>query len=70
MNAQHRSHYHLGCCRVAISSLARVNEKQPCTLYEALFLKLVTSCLGYSPKHKFCFKNPKVVSMGLGKACL
>lgn len=60
MNAQRRSHYHLGCRRVAKSSLARVNEKQPYTLYEALFAKLVARCQGYSPKHTFRFKNPLI----------
>lgn len=60
MNAQHRGHYHLGCRRIAKSSLARVNEKQPYTLYEALFTKLVTRCQGHSPQHKFRFKNPLI----------
>lgn len=60
MNAQRHSHYHLGCRGVAKSSLARVNEKQPYTLYEALFTKLVARCQGYSPRHKFRFKNPLI----------
>lgn len=58
MNAQSGSHYHLGVRRIAKSSLARVNEKQPFTLYEALFEKLVCRCKGHSPRHKFRFKNP------------
>jgi hypothetical protein len=60
MNAQRRSHYHLGCRRVSKSSLPRVNERHPYTLYEALFAKLVKRCQGYSPKHKFRFKNPLI----------
>ncbi len=58
MNAQGAHHYHLGCRRIARSSLARINEKQPYTLYEALFGKLVARCQGHAPKHKFRFKNP------------
>lgn len=58
INAQSGNLYHLGVRRIAKSSLARVNEKQPYTLYEALFEKLVSRCQGYSPRHKFRFKNP------------
>lgn len=58
MNAQSGSHYHLGVRRIAKSSLARVNEKQPYTLYEALFEKLIGRCRSRSPRHKFRFKNP------------
>lgn len=58
VNAQSANQYHLGVRRIAKSSLARVNENQPYTLYEALFEKLVNRCRGCSPKHKFRFKNP------------
>jgi len=58
MNAQTGSHYHLGVGRIAKSSLARVNENQPYTLYETLFEKLVSRCKSCSPRHKFRFKNP------------
>lgn len=58
MNVQTASHYHLGVRRIAKSSLARVNEKQPHTLYSALFGKLVSRCQALSPRHKFRFKNP------------
>jgi len=58
MNAQTGSHYHLGVSRIAKSSLARVNENQPYTLYEALFEKLASRCGSCSPRHKFRFKNP------------
>jgi putative transposase len=60
LNAQFRSHYHLGCRRVSTSTLARVNEQQPYTLYEALFTKLVERCQSYSPMHKFRFRNPLI----------
>ena len=39
------------------SSLARVNERQPYTLYEALFGKLLKRCQGRAPRHGFRFKN-------------
>jgi putative transposase len=58
MNAQSLNHYHLGCRKIAKSSLVRVNEKQPYTLYEALFQKLVIRCQGCSPRHKFRIKSP------------
>jgi len=58
INAQTGSLYHLGVRRIAKSSLARVNEKQPHTLYEVLFEKLISRCQGRSPRHKFRFKNP------------
>ena len=58
INAQSDSHYHLGVRRIAKSSLARINEKQPYTLYEALFEQLVGQCQSHSPRHKFRFKNP------------
>ena len=40
MNAQSSRLYHLGAQPVARSSLARLNEKQPYTMYEALFAQL------------------------------
>lgn len=49
--------YHLGVNTVSRSSLARVNEQQPHTLYEALFNKLLSRCQGQAPKHGFRFKN-------------
>ncbi|MEE8364834.1 MAG: DUF4372 domain-containing protein [Gammaproteobacteria bacterium] len=58
MNAQAGTHYHLGVRRIAKSSLARVNEKQPYTLYEVLFEKLVRRCQSRTPRHRFRFKNP------------
>ncbi len=49
--------YHLGARPVTRSSLARVNEKQPAALYEALFERLYTRCLAQAPRHGFRFKN-------------
>jgi len=57
INAQTDS-YHLGVGRISKSSLARVNQNQPYTLYEALFGQLLKRCQNLSPGHKFRFKNP------------
>jgi len=39
------------------TSLARVNEAQPYTLYEGLFHKLLSRCQQHAPRHGFRFKN-------------
>ena len=57
LDAQARRLYHLGCRRVTRSTLARVNERQPHTLYEALFGQLYAQCRGRAPGHRFRFKN-------------
>jgi putative transposase len=49
--------YHLGARPVTRSSLARVNEEQPWTLYEALFGRLYGRCQRLAPRHGFRFKN-------------
>lgn len=58
MDAQRTQLYHLGTDRIARSSLARLNQHQPCTLYEALFAQLYARCQGRAPRHGFRFKNP------------
>ncbi len=58
MDAQCAHLYHLGTGRIARSSLARLNQHQPCSLYEALFAKLYARCQGLAPRHGFRFKNP------------
>lgn len=57
MKAQSNRLYHLGATTVARTTLARLNEKQPYTMYEALFSKLYTRCQQLAPKHRFRFKN-------------
>lgn len=57
ISAQTKKLYHLGATIVSRSSLARVNEQQPYTLYEALFGNLVSRCQAFAPKHGFRFKN-------------
>jgi len=49
--------YHLGATIVSRSSLARVNEQQPYTLYEQLAGKLLMQCQNHAPRHGFRFRN-------------
>lgn len=49
--------YHLGVKSVSRSSLSRVNEEQPCALYEELFKTLYKRCQAFAPRHNFRFKN-------------
>lgn len=62
LSAQGRKLYHLGTRGITRSSLARLNEQQPHTLYEALFYKLLSRCQAVAPRHGFRFKN-KLVSL-------
>ena len=62
LTVQSKKLYHLGCVNVSRSSLSRVNEQQPYTLYEALFHKLLRQCRGKAPGHRFRFKN-KLISL-------
>jgi putative transposase len=57
LEAQQAKLYHLGMGRVTRSTLARVNERQPCELYEELFGKLLKRCQAVSPGHGFRFHN-------------
>ena len=52
LKAQGRKLYHLGMRATNRSTLARVNEQQPHTLYEALFYKLLARCQGLAPKNR------------------
>ena len=57
LSAQTGKLYHLGLKPTNRSTLARVNDEKPHTLYEALFGKLLGRCQSVSPKHRFRFKN-------------
>jgi len=57
LSAQSGKLYHLGLKPTNRSTLARVNNDKPYTLYEALFGKLLGRCRSISPKHRFRFKN-------------
>jgi len=57
LKAQAGKLYHMVCSEVKRSSLARVNEQQSHSLYEALFGKLLARCQALGPNHRFRFKN-------------
>ena len=57
LSVQSKKLYHLGAKTISRSTLARINEKQPYTLYESIFNQLLKRCQPISPKHKFKFKN-------------
>ncbi len=57
MKAQSQRLYHLGAQPIARTSLARLNERQPASLYESLFSVLYARCQKMAPKHRFRFKN-------------
>lgn len=58
LSAQAHRLYHLGSAKPSRSTLARVNEDKPYTLYEALFGKMLSRCQGVVPGHNFRFKSP------------
>lgn len=59
-NLQAQSHrlYHLGSAELSRTTLSRINEDKPCSLYEALFDRLLIRCLKQGRQHAFRFKNP------------
>lgn len=58
LGAQQHKLYHLGAKPIPRSTLARLNEKQPAELYEAVFHRLLARCTNMPGNHKFRFKNP------------
>ena len=58
LRSQQHKLYHLGAKPIPRTTLARLNEKQPAELYEAVFYKLLQRCSLRSNHHKFRFKNP------------
>ncbi|MEW7988422.1 MAG: IS4 family transposase [Candidatus Thiodiazotropha endolucinida] len=58
LGAQAHRLYHLGSRLIRRSSLSRINNDKPYTLYEELFSKLLTRCQAKVPSHDFRFKNP------------
>lgn len=58
LQSQQNKLYHLGAKPVPRTTLARLNEKQPFELYQALFSKLLGRFDNQPSNHKFRFKNP------------
>jgi putative transposase len=61
-NAQARRLYHLGARALSRSTLARVNEQQPASLYEEVFHRLLGRTQREAPGHRFRFKG-KLISL-------
>jgi len=57
VSAQTNKLYHLTIKPCSRATLARVNEKQPAVLYEAIFNKLLKRCRQFAPKHRFKFNG-------------
>jgi len=55
--AQSSKLYHLGIKICSRATLARVNEQQPASLYEAFFHKLLRQCRELAPMHRFKFNG-------------
>jgi hypothetical protein len=56
--AQSNKLYHLAIKPFSRATLARVNEQQPASLFEAVFFKILERCHQVSPGHRFKFKTP------------
>jgi len=57
VTAQSNKLYHWGLKPCSRATLARVNEKQPASLYETIFHKLLNQCRQFAPKHRFKFNG-------------
>jgi hypothetical protein len=57
LKTQGKRLYHLGMRPVSRATLARMNEKQPATLYAKVFGTLLKKCQGIAPRHGFHFQG-------------
>ena len=57
LKAQQNRLYHLGMKSTSRATLARVNEQQPASLYQAIFGELLKKCQQVAPSHKFSFSG-------------
>lgn len=57
LRVQQRRLYHLGMKSTSRATLARVNEQQPVTLYEAMCFQLLKKCRCFAPRYSFSFKS-------------
>ena len=58
LHNQRHALYYTGAKPIARTSLARLNEQPPHTLYEALFNRLLSRCQPHRSTHGFRFKGP------------
>jgi hypothetical protein len=57
MAAQGKKFYHLGFTNISRATLARTNEKQPASMYKALFHTILKRCRHQAPGNRFKIKN-------------
>lgn len=57
LTVQQKRLYHLGMKPTSKSTLARVNEQQPASLYENMYFQLLRKCQQVAPRHSFSFKS-------------
>ena len=57
LTVQQKRLYHLGMKPTSKSTLARVNEQQPASLYENMYFQLLKKCQQVAPRHSFSFKS-------------
>jgi len=57
LKAQHNRLYHLSMKPTSRATLARVNEKQPVSLYKTVFFDLLRKCQSVTLGYKLSFKN-------------
>jgi hypothetical protein len=59
LTVQQKRLYHLGMKPTAKSTMARVNEHQPASLYENMYFQLLSKCQQVAPRHSFSFKSKR-----------
>jgi len=62
--------YHLGFTDISRATLARTNEKQPASLYEAIFARLLKRCQFLAPGNRFKLKNLYLLDSSTIDLCL
>ena len=58
LHVQYKDWYHLGLKNISRSQLAYSNKKRDYKIFKNLYYRLFSKCRGFTPKHKFKFKNP------------
>ena len=58
LSIQAKKLYHLGICRVKLSTLSYANNHRPHELFQHIFEELLGQTVEIAPKHKFKFNNP------------
>jgi hypothetical protein len=57
LKTQGKRLYHLGMTTISRSTLSRMNQHQPATLYEKMFGAMLQKCQEKAPQHGFSFKS-------------